>query len=124
MDDRDAMLCFVVAEFVVGIDKHRHDSDQRFKPATKTAYPASQNRQVVPQIGVDPFDSKGVVFVVNVSHVLARINHIDVAQISVRAVFRRRRRGIDNALNALRRLVERDRKPTIWRGSRLTIVIR
>ncbi|MCL2300661.1 MAG: hypothetical protein FWC27_11020 [Firmicutes bacterium] len=54
MDDRDAMLCFVVAEFVVGIDKHRYHGDQRFKPATKTAYSTSQDRDVVPQIGVDP----------------------------------------------------------------------
>ncbi|MCL2299614.1 MAG: hypothetical protein FWC27_05650 [Firmicutes bacterium] len=90
-------------EGVVSVDEHFDNGLMRLQATAKTAYSTSQDRDVVPRIGVDPFDSKGAVFVVNVSHVLAGINHIDIAQIAVGAIFQRRRCGVGNALNALRR---------------------
>jgi len=51
VDDRDAVLRLVVAELVVGIDENRHNGDQRFEAAAKTAHTAGQNREVVPQVG-------------------------------------------------------------------------
>jgi len=110
VDNRDAVFGFVIAELVVGVDENRHNGDQRFKAAAKTAHTAGQNGEVMAQIGIDPLDSEGVVFVVDVSHMLTRIDYVNIAQITIGAVLQRGRRGIDDALDTLRRLVERDRK--------------
>ena len=65
----------------------------------------------MPQVGVDTLDREGIIFVVNVSHVLSRINHVNVARPAVRAVIFSLRRAVHNGLNALRRLVERSVYP-------------
>lgn len=61
----------------------------------------------MPQIGVYALDRECVAFVANIANVLALINHVDIAQIAVRAVFSGFGRGIDEPLNPFGRLVER-----------------
>jgi len=110
MNDRDAMLCLVMTEFVVRIDENRDNSGQCFKTAAKTTYPTSQYRKVVPKIGIYSLDRKCVVLVLNIAYMLTWINYVHIAQISVGTILQRRRRRINNPLNSFRRLVIRDRE--------------
>lgn len=86
------MLGFVIAEFVVGVGENLHNRDQRFKLPTKAAHTPRQNGEVMTQVCADSFDRESVVFVVNIACMLAWIDHADVAQIPVCAVFQRGRR--------------------------------
>ena len=90
-----AELHFGDTEGVVGIGKNFEYSPERVQAARKTAATAAQNRDVVPQVGVDAFNGEGIVLVVNISHVLAGVHHVDIAPKAVGAVILGLRRGVD-----------------------------
>ena len=69
-----AKLHFGQTKGVVGVDKHLKHSLQSFQFAWETAAAAGQNGYVMPQVGVNAFDLESIVLVVDVAHVLARID--------------------------------------------------
>ena len=100
-----AKLQFCCAKTVIRFDKDLNDGIKRFKRPCKTPASPSQNGNVVPQVGVYALNGKRVAFIADISDVLARVNHVNIAQKPIRTIFIRIRRRIYNCLNPLRRFI-------------------
>ena len=105
MDNRDAVFHFVVAKFVVGIDKNRNDSFECLYVARKASAPPSERGDIVAQIGVNALDSESVALVAHISDVISVKNNIQIARKTIRAVFERGWRVVRDFLEAPRFLV-------------------
>jgi len=112
------------AESVVSVNKHLDDGLERLEAAAKAAAAASENRDVMPQVGVDALDIVRVALIVNIAHMLARKHHIQIAVIAVRGVFFSPRRAVYDALYCAAPLSIATSNPTIWRGSGFIMVMR
>lgn len=67
----------------------------------KTPASSGKGRNMVVQISVDTLNSEGVLFVVNIVNMLSRINHIQVAAVSVCVISTGFWRGIYDLLYPL-----------------------
>ena len=65
-------LCFT--ELVIGINEHGNDSFEGFEGTTKTSASPCKDGDVVAQVGVYTFKSKGVIFVCYVADVVANVD--------------------------------------------------
>ena len=97
----NSIFQFGFSEFVICVNKNRHHSIKGFDFTAKTTAPAGENRDVVAQIGIDPFDGEGVVFVSYIADMPSRINDIYIACIAVGAIILRRRGIVDDRLDPL-----------------------
>ena len=96
VSSRFAVFHFCFTELVIRVNKDFDNSLQCFKSTAKTTATPRQDRNVMTQIGIDTFDIMRVSFVMNTTNMLAGINHINVAKITIRAViFSRRCRSIN-----------------------------
>jgi len=104
-DNGHAMFELDLAELVVGICEHLKHGLEGFEAAIEAAAAARKARDIVPQIGIDALDVVGVAFVMNISHVPAGKNYIQVAVIPVRGVVFSPWRVIHETLQAKRTLI-------------------
>jgi len=105
MNSRNSAFEFCFAEFVVCVCKNRNNSVKRFDFSVKTTAAPSESGNVMPQVSIDTFDCKSIIFVVYIPNVASRINDVYITQITVCAVFLYPRRRIDHCLDSLRRFI-------------------
>ena len=100
-----SVLHFGYTECIVSVGKNLQNSLQSFNAARKTSASTTQNRDIVPQIGINAFYATGIFFIVDISDMLTRIDYINISCITVGTVIICRRRIINQCLNTIRGLV-------------------
>jgi len=86
---------------VVSMDKNIKDSLEILQVSRKTPAPPGQCWDIMTQISVDTFHREGVILIVNVVNMSARVDHIQISLVPICAVIFCLRRGINHPLNCL-----------------------
>jgi len=101
----NSIISFGLSEFVVSINEDGKNRVQRFNGAAKTTASAGEYRNIMPDVGVNSFYRKGIVFVVCITHMLSRKDNIHITYISIRTIAFRFQRSINHLLDPFRRLI-------------------
>lgn len=97
-----AVVVFGNAKAVIGSDKDLNHCVKGIQLSREASALSCEDWNIVAQISIDPLNSEGVLFVVNIVNMLSRINHIQVSAISVCTISTGFRRGIYDSLYPLR----------------------
>lgn len=73
-------------EPIVGISKKFKDSSKRFKRTRKASASSGEDRNVMPQIGVDTFDSERIALVLLIANMHTGIDYVEISNVAIRTV--------------------------------------
>ena len=86
---------------VISLNKNSKNSLEILQLPRKTPAPPGQCWDIMAQISVDTFHREGVILIVNVVNMSARVDHIQISLVPICAVIFCLRRGINHPLNCL-----------------------
>lgn len=92
-------MVLLESKTVVSMDKNIKDSLEILQVSRKTPAPPRQCWDIMAQISVDTFHREGVILIVNVVNMSARVDHIQISLVPICAVIFCLRRGINHPLN-------------------------
>ena len=102
-----AIVVFGDTKTIISGHKDFYYRIKSFQLSRETPAPPGQHWDIMAQISIDTLNSESVFFVVNIVNMLSRINHIQVAAVSVCVISTGFWRGIDDSLYPLRCFVLR-----------------
>ena len=94
-------MVLLESKTVIGLNENSKNCLKVLQFPWKTSAPSGQCWDIMAQISVDTFHREGVILIVNVVNMSARVDHIQISLVPICAVIFCLRRGINHPLNCL-----------------------